>query len=135
MKKLLLLSLLQSILISCSNDNDIIPDGTSGDIHGSWQLKAVYVSGVRQSLSECRLYEGVAFEDNSIIMVKTEEKVSAPCTITTVEGTFQRTDNTLSITFPNENKKSKIKELTSVKLVLISENAAETLEYEKATPL
>ncbi|MCY1466072.1 hypothetical protein D9M71_843030 [compost metagenome] len=68
-------------------------------------------------------------------MVKTEEKVNAPCTITTVEGTFQRTDNTLSITFPNENKKSKIKELTAVKLVLISENAAETLEYEKATPL
>ena len=132
MKKTLLLSLLFTIFLSCSGDSETIPDDTSGDIHGVWQLKAEYVGGMRQVMSDCRLNENIAFEENSIIMVQPAETGNATCTLTIAEGTFKRTDNTLSITFPNENRKAKIKELTAVKLVLISEDSAKTLEYEKA---
>ncbi|MCC9064831.1 lipocalin family protein [Flavobacterium piscisymbiosum] len=127
-----MLSLFLLILTSCSNSSEIIPDDTSGDIQGVWQLKALYVSGMRQPLSECRLNESLAFEQNSIIVVQTDETSNTSCDISTVEGTFSRSDNTLSITFPKENRKVKIKELTKAKLVIISENNAEMMQYEKA---
>lgn len=132
MKKIYLLSLFLIVFTSCSRDNDTIPEDTSGDIQGTWQLKAFYISGVRQPLSTCRLNESIAFEQNSIIIVKTQETSNAPCNISTENGTFSRAANTLSITFPNENSTVKIKELTKVKLVIIPENNQETLQYEKA---
>jgi hypothetical protein len=131
MKKLVL-SLLFISLLSCSGDSEIIPDNTSGDIHGVWKLNAEYNNGVRQGLSECRLQENMAFEDNSIIMIKTDESSGANCSLSTIQGTFSKADNTLSIVFPNENIKFKIKELTTVKLVLIPENSLKTFEYTKA---
>lgn len=132
MKKLLLLPLLLMVLTSCSQESDTIPDDTSGDLQGTWELKALYVSGVRQSLSPCRLNQSMAFEQNSVVMVQPDETGNASCTLSTIEGTFTRTDNNLTIAFTNENRKMKIKELTAVKLVILPENSQETLQYEKA---
>lgn len=132
MKKIYLLSLFLIILTSCSGDSEIIPEDTSGNIQGVWQLKALYASGIRQPLSACRLNESMAFEQNAVIMVQANETGNTSCNISTVNGTFSRSDNTLLITFPNENKKVKIKELTKVKLVILSENNTERMEYEKA---
>lgn len=132
MKKIYLLSLFLIILTSCSGDSEIIHEDTSGNIQGVWQLKALYASGIRQPLSACRLNESMAFEQNAVIMVQANETGNTSCNISTVNGTFSRSDNTLLITFPNENKKVKIKELTKVKLVILSENNTERMEYEKA---
>lgn len=132
MKKIFLLSMLVIILVSCSSENDNIPDDTSGNIQGTWQLKAEYIGGVRESLSECRLNENMSFDGTAVIVVKSDETGNVNCNLSTQEGTFIRTGTNLSIAFTNENLKSKIKELTTVKLVLIPENSDKTFEYERA---
>ncbi|MFQ6601940.1 lipocalin family protein [Flavobacterium sp. C3NV] len=132
MKKLLLLPLLLMVLTSCTQESDTIPDDTSGDIQGTWQLKALYVSGVRQSLSPCRLNQSMVFEQNSVVMVQPDETGNASCTLSTIKGTFTRTDKNLTIAFNDENWKIKIKELTAVKLLILPENSEEALQYEKA---
>ncbi|KFF02906.1 hypothetical protein B0A68_05555 [Flavobacterium reichenbachii] len=119
---------------SCSNDSEIIPDDTSGDIQGAWILKAEYTGGIRQPLSECRLYETISFSGTEILLVRTDESETKTCSLTTYEGIFARTGTSLSVTLPSENFKVKIKELTAVKLVLIAENSGKMTEYERAKP-
>lgn len=131
MKKLLLLSMFFSVLLSCSGSSDIIPDDTSGNILGGWDLKAEYHEMIRQPLNECRLNENLFFEGNKITMRKPLEDSQIICYFTSVEGTFLRSDNNLTITFPNESLTFKIKELTKVKLVLNQENSGKSFEYER----
>lgn len=131
MKKLLLLSMFFSVLLSCSSDGDIIPDDTSGNISGGWILKAEYHEMVRQPLSECRLNENLFFEGTKIATTKAEEISESNCNLTAAEGTFLRSDNNLTITLPNESLTFKIKELTKVKLVLNVESSGKSFEYER----
>ncbi|MFD2942444.1 lipocalin-like domain-containing protein [Flavobacterium notoginsengisoli] len=132
MKKILLSTLILIGLASCSGSNDIIPDDTSGDINGVWILTAEYDDIIRQGLSECQLNENIAFEGNSVVMVKTDETGNSGCTISTVEGTFSKTGTSLSIQTANENKQYKIKELTKTKLHLFPSNSTKSYVYERA---
>ncbi|WP_289659994.1 lipocalin family protein [Flavobacterium panacagri] len=130
MKRILLAAFL-IVLASCSDSSELIPDDTSGDINGVWILKAEY-EGIRLPLSDCRLNENIAFEDNSVIMVKAEETGNSGCTLTTVEGIFSKTGTSLSIELTNEKVEYKIKELTKTKLYLIPANSTKAYVYERA---
>nr|WP_294785760.1 lipocalin family protein [uncultured Flavobacterium sp.] len=132
MKKIFLLSIILTVLFSCSSDSDIIPDDVSGNINGVWVLKAEYNDIVRQPLSECRLNENLAFEGTSISMVKAEETGNTGCTLSTAEGTFSKTETSLSIKIGSTTTNYKIKELTKTKLFIFPENSAKAFEYERA---
>nr|WP_322624373.1 lipocalin family protein [uncultured Flavobacterium sp.] len=127
-----ILSLLLFIgLFSCTNSSETVPDDTSGNIEGVWQLSAKYSNGVRQNLSNCNLKEKLQFQEDSLFIASPAEMGNNICNVETKKAVFSVTNNVLSIKISEENTNAKIKELTKTKLVLVSEDFVEISEYER----